>query len=164
MSDPSIREASLRDLAAINDIFNHYVLNSTATFHEQPLSTEDRLAWWRQHEERFPVLVAEAEDQVLGWAALTPYNGRCGYRFTVEDTIYLRPGACGTGLGRRLLTELLERGRAAGFHSVVAAIAADSAPSLRLHKALGFREVGRLREIGFKFGRWLDVVLVQRSL
>lgn len=161
---PSIREARSDDLAAINEIYNHYVLNTTATFHEQLVSAEDRQAWWREHANRFPILVADADDEVLGWAALSPHSGRCAYRLTVEDTIYLRPEACGKGLGHRLLSELLERGRTAGFHSLLAVIGVESEPSIRLHAALGFREVGRLREVGLKFGRWLDVLLMQRGL
>jgi phosphinothricin acetyltransferase len=161
--NPSIREARPADLAAINEIYNHYVLHSAATFHEQPVSTEERLAWWAEHEDRFPVLVAEEGDRLLGWAALSPYTGRCAYRFTVENSIYLRPEACGSGLGKVLLTTLLERGRAAGFHSAVAIAVAEGEASLRLHAAAGFREVGRLREVGYKFGRWLDVVLMQRA-
>jgi len=157
-----IRDAQPGDLEAINAIYNHYVLSSTATFHEQPVSPQDRQTWWREHAGRFPVLVVASAGNVLGWAALSPYSGRCAYRFTVEDAIYLRPDACGRGLGRRLLAELLGRGRDAGLHSAVAIISAESAPSLRLHAALGFTEVGRLREVGLKFGRWIDVVFMQR--
>jgi L-amino acid N-acyltransferase YncA len=159
---PSLRDARPADLPAINDLYNYYVLNSTATFHERPMPIEERRAWWDEHENRYPLLVAEDGDQLLGWAVLSPYSGRCGYRFTVEDSVYLRPEACGKGLGRELLTALLDRGAAAGFHSVVAIIAAESEPSIRLHAGLGFREVGRLHEVGFKFGRWLDVIFMQR--
>ena len=158
-----IRDARAGDLPAINDLYNYYVRDSTATFHEQPTSIEERRAWWAEHESRYPVLVAEEDGQLLGWAVLSEYSGRCGYRFTVEDSIYLQPAACGMGLGRALLTQLLDRGVAADYHSVVAVIAADSEPSIWLHAALGFQEVGRLREVGFKFGRWLDVVFMQRS-
>ena len=162
MTTPT-RDARLDDLAAVNDIYNEYVLNSTATLHEQPVSTAERRAWWAEHEGHFRVLVVEADGQVIGWASLSPYVGRCGYRFTVEDSIYLQPRMCGQGLGKALFAAILERGRAGGFHSVVAAIAADQQPSLRLHEAFGFREVGRLVEVGHKFGRWIDVVLMQRS-
>ncbi|HUU96109.1 MAG TPA: GNAT family N-acetyltransferase [Phycisphaerae bacterium] len=159
-----IRDARPADLDPINDIYNHYVLHSTATFHERPLTADERLAWWREHAERYPVLVLGEGERLLGWACLSPYVGRCGYRFTVEDSVYLRPEACGRGLGRVLLSALLERGRAAGFHSVVAFVVADQPPSLRLHERLGFQRSGRLAEVGHKFGRWLDVVLMQKLL
>jgi phosphinothricin acetyltransferase len=159
----TIRDASQADLPAINEIYNHYVLHSTATFQERVVSADERRAWWREHAGRLPVLVAEAGAEVIGWAALTPYCGRCAYRFTAEDTVYLRPEACGRGLGRRLLEELLRRGADVGLHSVVAIVSAESAPSLRLHAALGFETVGRLREVGFKCGRWIDVVFMQRA-
>jgi phosphinothricin acetyltransferase len=160
--NPSIRDARLGDLPAINDIYNYYVSNTTATFHEQPMSIEERRAWWAEHEGKYPVLVAESAGQLLGWAELSCYSGRCAYRFTVEDSIYLQPEACGQGLGRSLLAALLDRGAGADYHSVVAVIGAESEPSIGLHRALGFREVGWLREVGFKFGRWLDVVIMQR--
>lgn len=161
---PTIRDAGENDLAAINEIYNHYVLNSTATFHEQPVSLATRRAGWAAQGRSFPVLAAGEEGDVLGWAALSKYSERCAYRFTVSSAIYLRPEACGRGLGTALLAALLERGRVAGFHSVVAMIAADGQASLRLHERLGFREAGRLREVGYKFGRWIDVVVMQRAL
>lgn len=160
----TIRDALETDLDAINDIYNHYVLNSTSTFHETPLSLEGRRQWWFEHGEKYPVLVAEDGGKVVGWADLSAYSGRCAYRQTVANGIYLRPDACGKGLGRRLLGELLERGRSAGYHSVIAVVAAEQTASVGLHKALGFVEVGQLREVGFKFGRRLDVLFLQRML
>jgi L-amino acid N-acyltransferase YncA len=160
--DVEIRSARVADLAAINEIYNHYVLHSTATFQEHPLSEQERLMWWRAHEGTHPVLVAEQAGRVIGWAAVSAYIQRCAYRFTVEDSIYLLPEACGGGLGRRLLGSLLQHADAAGFRNVLALISAEGEASLRLHAGLGFERVGLLMQVGFKFGRWIDVVLMQR--
>jgi len=162
MQDVTIRPARPDDLPAINDIYNHYVVHSTATFDEEPMTESARRAWWQAHAGRYPVLVAACDGEVLGWASLSPYHGRCAYRFTVETSIYLRPEVCGQGLGRRLLSDLLAAGAGGNWHSAVALIEAEQTPSLRVHAALGFCEVGRLREVGYKFGRWLDVILMQR--
>ena len=110
------------------------------------------------------MLVVEAASSVIGWAGLSAFRPAPGYRFTAKDSIYLAPEACGRGVGKRLLSTLLSAEYARGFRSVIAGISADQAPSLRLHVRLGFREVARLSEVGFKFGRWLDVVYMQRML
>jgi phosphinothricin acetyltransferase len=159
-----IRPAQTGDLAAINEIYNHYVTTSTATFAEEPTGAAERQQWWLEHEARYPVLVIEADRRLIGWASLSPYIRRSAYRFTVEDSVYLRPEVCGRGLGRALLGELLEAGRAAGFRTVLALICTEQLPSLRLHAGLGFREAGRLIRVGYKFERWLDTVIMQRDL
>lgn len=158
---PLIRDATVADLDALNAIYNHYVAHSTCTFQEIPATPAERLAWWHEHEGRFPVLAVCAGPELAGWASLSRYSDRCGYRFTVETSIYLKPETHGRGWGKLLLKALLERGRLLGCRGVIAKICAEQTPSLRLHAALGFREVGRLHEVGYKFGRWLDVVLMQ---
>lgn len=162
--DYEIRDATAEDLEAINEIYNECVLNTTATFHDQPVTSAERLAWWRELEGKFTVLVAESNGQILGWANLGPYNGRCAYRFTLESSVYLRPDARGHGLGTAIMTELLSRAAATDCHSVLAGISAEMTASVRLHERLGFREVGRLKEVGYKFGRWIDVIYTQRML
>ncbi len=157
-----IRDASLDDLDAINAIYNECVLNTTATFHERPVARDERLAWWRELEGRFPVLVAESEGKLIGWANIGEYSDRCAYRFTLASSVYLSPEARGCGLGLAIMTELLARVPTGEYHSVLAIASAESEASLRLHERLGFREVGRLKEVGFKFGRWIDVVITQR--
>ncbi len=162
--DAIIRDATSADLAPINEIYNESVLNSTATFHERPVSEAERLAWWNELSGRFPVLVAESQGRVVGWANLGPHKGRCAYRHTVESSVYLAPEARGAGLGRRIMTELLARVGPGQYHTVLAVISAETPASLRMHERLGFVEVGRLREVGWKFGRWIDVVFMQRML
>jgi phosphinothricin acetyltransferase len=160
--DYIIRDATEGDLDAINDIYNESVLNSTATFQQEPVTRAERLAWWAELRGRFPVLVAESAGRVIGWANLGPYKSRCGYRYTVESSVYLAPDARGQGLGRAIMTELLSRIAPGQYRTVIAVISAETPASLRLHEQLGFVEVGRLREVGWKFERWLDVVLMQR--
>lgn len=157
-----IRAATEADLPAIRDIFNHYVVHSTCVWVTEPETLEDRRAWFAAHGEAHPVIVAEEENEVVGWASLSPYHTRDGWRHTVEDSVYLRPDRLGRGIGSLLLADLIGRASRLGHHVILAAISADQGPSLRLHERHGFVECGRLRETGFKFGRWLDAVYLQR--
>jgi L-amino acid N-acyltransferase YncA len=159
-----IRAAAQPDLDAINAIYNHYVLHSTCTWQEEPSTAAERIEWWRERAERYPVLAAEIEGEVVGFAALGPFRSRSGYRFTAESSVYLSAERRGQGIGRRLMEALLDAGREAGFHTVVAGICTEHAESMRLHAALGFVECGRLKEAGYKFGRWLDSVTMQKML
>ena len=164
MMESRIRPANDADLPAINDIFNHYVLNSTCIWLTEPVTMDQRRAWFASHDEAHPVTVAKEEGEVVGWASLSAYNGRSGWRRTVEDSIYLRHDRLGRGIGARLLADLLGRAARLGHHAVIAAICADQPASIRLHARQGFVECGRLRETGFKFGRWLDAIYLQRLL
>lgn len=158
-----IRPATEADLVAINDIYNFYVLNSTATFDTEPVPLEERRRWFAQHGERYSVLVAEVAEDVVGWCSLSRFHLRPAYEYTAEDSVYLREDWRGRGVGKLLLGDILRRAEALGYHAVMALIG-DSAneASVRLHAGLGFRQVGIEREVGYKFGRWLDVVLMER--
>lgn len=160
----SIRPATAADLDAINAIYNHYVLHSTCTYEEIPWSAAQRRGWWAERNGRYAVLVAEDAGRVVGWAGLAPFRPAPGYRFTAKDSIYLAPQACGRGLGRMLLAALIALPQTTGFRSVIAGVSADQTPSLKLHRAVGFVEVAHLRQVGFKFGRWLDVIYLQKTL
>ncbi|MGE0482337.1 MAG: N-acetyltransferase family protein [Phycisphaerae bacterium] len=161
--NPAIREATAADLPAINAIYNHYVATSTATYDESPVTLAEREAWWVEHQRPFEVLVLDHAGLVAGWASMSSFRSRCAYRYTCEDSIYLRPEIHGRGWGKRLLGVLLDRAAASGaFRSCVAGVSADQTASIRLHEAAGFQRVAHLREVGFKFGRWLDVVYLQR--
>jgi L-amino acid N-acyltransferase YncA len=164
VSDPLIRAATEGDLPAINAIYNHYVLHSTCVWQTETETAEGRRAWFVSHDDAHPVTVAEGGGEVVGWASLTAYNTRCGWRHTVEDSVYIRHDRQGQGVGTRLLADLLDRAGRLGCHAVIAAISADQAPSIRLHARLGFVEVGRLRETGRKFDQWLDAVYLQKLL
>jgi phosphinothricin acetyltransferase len=164
MSDLTIRPATADDLPPINDIYNHYVLHSTATYQEEPEPSEGRLAWFGRHGAAYPVTVAVMDGSVVGWASLSPFHVRSAYRRTVENSVYVRHDLHRRGIGGALLTDLIERGRSIGYHTVIALIAAEQAASVALHRKAGFTEVAHLRQVGFKFGRWLDVVYLQLML
>lgn len=164
MSEVTVRDARPGDVPAIRDVFAHYIEHTTATFRTVPETLAEREGWFRAHGPRHPVMVAEQDGAVIGWAALSPWKPTSGYRQTTEFSIYLRPECCGRGLGRRLLAELLERARAAGHHVVIGGACTESEASIRLQEALGFEKVAHLREVGFKFGRWLDVAYYQKTL
>lgn len=163
----SIRDATERDLPHVRAIYNHYVANSTVTFDEEPQSLAEMRAKFRHTEKLgYPWIVAVSPNgEVLGYATVAPWKQKAAYRYTVENSIYLSAGATGKGLGTALLGELLERAKAAGIKEVVAVIADRGAESsIAMHERFGFREVGRMGKVGFKFGRWLGTVLMQKSL
>jgi len=159
-----IRPAVQGDLARINEIYNHYVLSSTCSFQTSPESLESRTAWFESHGVSHPVLVADRGGLVLGWAAVSPYKSREAYRYTGEVAVYVDQEHHRQGIGRSLLGALIARAQEEGFRSLIAAIAAEQGPSLELHQSLGFQEIGRLAEAGYKFGRWLDVIHLQLML
>lgn len=159
-----LRAARPEDLAEVNAIYNHYVETSTCTFQIEPEPLSGRRAWFDAHGAEHPITVAERDKAVIGWASLSRYHAREGYRYTVEDSVYVRHDAHGQGIGRALLADLVERAERLGYHTILAAISADQAASVALHQRLGFQKVAHFSEVGFKFGRWIDVVFLQRML
>lgn len=159
-----IREATTDDLEAIRTIYNYYVIHSTCTFQIEPETSSQRQAWFAAHDALHPVIVAECAGSVIGWAALSAWNPRCAYAWTVEASVYLDPAFLRRGMGRALLQDLLDRARAAGHHTVIGATCTESVASIRLQEQMGFEQIGTLRQVGRKFGRWLDVVYMQRFL
>lgn len=165
MPAPVIRRARRQDCTAILAIYNEAVLNTTASYDLEPRSLQHRLNWFDDHEASgYPVFVAEEEGAVVGWSSLSRYHDRYGYRFTAENSIYVAAGHRGRGLGALLLEPLIDAARQRGLHTILAVIDASNEASIRLHARFGFAECGRLREVGHKFDRWLDVVLMQRIL
>ena len=159
-----LRLATVDDLAAIDAIYNHYVAHATCTWQYEPAPAAERRAWFDAHGERHPITVAVDGEEIVGFGSLSVYNRREGYRFTVEDTVYVYPRQHRRGIGRALLSDLVERARLLGHHSILASISADQEASIGLHAAAGFVEVGRMRELGVKFGTWLDCVYMQKRL
>jgi L-amino acid N-acyltransferase len=159
-----IRAAREEDLGALNDIYNHYVLHSTATYQTEASTLGERRKWFRDHRAPYVVTVAEREGEAAGWAALSRFHPRSAYRWTAEDSVYVRPDLQRRGIGRALLEDLVRRGRESGLHTLVALVSADQEPSLRLHEKLGFSRAGLLEQTGKKFGRWLDVIFMQLML
>jgi L-amino acid N-acyltransferase YncA len=163
MEDGTIRLARPSDRTAIDAIYHHYVRTSTCTFQEEPDDAE-RLAWFESHGERHPIIVLDHDGEILGWASLSPWKSRSGYRFSCEWSGYLREDACGRGLGKRLLADLIERATALGFHVMIGGASADQVASIRLHESMGFTRVAHFHETGRKFGHWLDVIYFELRL
>ncbi len=163
-----LRDATASDLPAIRGLYNALIPTTTIGWTETKQSAKDREAWFaRQTQQGYPVLVADDAGDVVGYAAYGGFRGAGkwpGYRFTVEHTIHVREDRWGGGVGRALLTELMERALDQGMHVMVAAIDGDNGESIDFHRRLGFVEVARMPEVGHKFGRWLDLVLMQRVL
>jgi phosphinothricin acetyltransferase len=164
MSGIAIRLATSADLERINEIYNYYVVNSTCTYQTELETMEGRRAWFAAHGEFHPVTVAEEEGRLVGWGSLSRYHARSAYGRTVENSVYVDPGLHRRGVGRALLTDLIERAQRLGHHTMIAVIDAEQLPSIAIHDTLGFEPAGRLKEVGFKFGRWLHVVYMQRLL
>jgi phosphinothricin acetyltransferase len=160
-----VRLARLDDAEAIRAIYNLEVTTSTATFDLVPRSLSEQQHWLADRSGAHAVVVATADDrQVVGFASLSPYRDRPAYRTTVEDSVYVHPGHQGTGVGAQLLAELLVVASAHGFHAVMARIVGGHEASMALHARHGFALVGIERQVGRKFGRWLDVAVMQRLL
>ena len=159
-----IRDANEADLQAIDDIYNFYVVHSVATYQEELNTIARRHEWFARHGAKHPVIVAEADSTVLGWGSISPYHARSAYSRTVENSVYVRADHLRCGIGRALLAELVNRAAASGHHAIIAAIDAEQPGSIALHEAMGFVRAGHFKEVGFKFGRWLDVVYLQKIL
>jgi L-amino acid N-acyltransferase YncA len=165
-ADIVIRPTSPGDLDAIDEIYAHYVRTGVATFE---LTPPDRSEWLQRLQavatHGLPFLTAILDGEVAGYAYCTPWKTRPAYRHTVEDSVYVAPHALGRGVGGRLLGALLEDCARSGIREVIAVIVdADGAASLALHRNRGFVDAGRLSAVGYKHGRWLDTLLLQRSL
>jgi len=162
----AIRESRDEDVPAISRIYGHHVLHGLASFEEVPPSVEEIGTRRTAILERgLPYIVAERAGQVIGYCYAGPYRPRAGYRFTLEDSIYIDAAETGRGVGRLLLQPLIERCADLGYRQMVAVIGGrETVASVRLHQACGFSHMGILPGIGFKFGRWVDTVLMQRAL
>ena len=163
---PLIRDAAPTDFETIAGIYAHYVLNALATFEEVPPSVDEMRA---RHAAitalGLPYIVAEVDGAVAGYAYASTYRPRSAYRHTIEDSVYLADGFGGRGIGHALLTSLIERCARGPWRQMIAVIGnSGNAGSIALHAKLGFAHVGVLREVGFKHGRWVDTVLMQRAL
>jgi L-amino acid N-acyltransferase YncA len=165
LSELSIRPFQWGDVPAITAIYRHYVENSTATFDlEPPGETFMADKMGRMADLGHPMIVAERDGKLLGYAYASIYRPRPAYRFTCENTVYCAPDAHRQGVGTALMQRVIELSRAFGFKQMIGVITAESTGSIRLHERLGFREVGRYQAVGFKFDRWLDIVHMQKGL
>ena len=161
-----IRSAKFEDLPRILEIYNHAVLHTTASYDYEPRTLEHRTAWFEDHQRQdYPIFVAVNEaDDVVGWSSLSKFHDRVGYRFTAEDSIYVAAENRGKGVGKLLLAPLVQAAKDRKLHAIIGLIDAQNEPSIRLHARFGFEKVAHLKQVGFKFNRWLDVVYMQLML
>ena len=161
----SVRDARAEDVPSIRAIFNDVLETSTAIYMEEPVTLDNRMAWWRGRVEAgFPVLVAEDHSGIVGFGSFGDFRAPYAYRFTVEHSVHVRADSRGRGVGGTLVKELIQRATALGKHVMIAGVDAENSASLRFHERLGFERVAHFRQVGFKFNRWLDLVFLQRNL
>jgi len=163
-TDVTVRPAAAADVAAITEIYNEAILTTTATFDTEATTTELRLKWFEAHDDRHPILVAEIDGTVVGWASLSPWSERKAYDDTAETSSYVKDGYRNAGIGRKLKEAIIEEARQHRFHTLIARIAEGSDASLHLNESFGFVLVGTMKEVGRKFGKLLDVHILQKML
>ncbi len=166
LSALTLADATADDIAGINNIYRYYVENTLVSLEDTSPSLEELNGRRLHSQERgLPYLVAKQGNEVIGFCYASPYRTRSGYRFTVENSVYLSTAHRGQGLGTLLLGKLIERCTEQGYHQMVAVIShMENSPSIRLHSRLGFRTIGTVQGAGFKFDKWIDIVLMQRPL
>ncbi|MCX6290554.1 MAG: GNAT family N-acetyltransferase [Bacteroidetes bacterium] len=157
----TVRPATEADQPAICEIYNESVLNSAATFDTEPRTFETQMEWFRKHKKNHPVLAAENNGNIIGWASLSPWSDRCAYDTTVEVSVYIHHDFRGHGVGKTLLEKVLEEGRKEKNHTVISRITEGNEASICIHEKAGFRHVGVMKEVGYKFGKFLDVTIMQ---
>jgi L-amino acid N-acyltransferase YncA len=157
----TIRKAGLKDLPAITDIYNDAILTTTATFDTTQKTVAEQKAWFDKHGAKYPILVALEDKKIVGWASMSAWSDRCAYADTAEISLYVREDWRGKGVGRKLSEALLTAGREAGLHTAIARIAEGNDISIHMAASLGFKHIGVMREVGRKFGKLLDVSMMQ---
>jgi L-amino acid N-acyltransferase YncA len=158
----TIRPATTDDIPAITEIYNQAVLTTTATFDTETRRLAEQQTWFTNHDARHPVVVAELDGAVVGWASLSQWSDRRAYADTAEISVYVSEAFRGRGVGRRLLEAIVQEGQRVGLHTVIARIADGNAVSVHLHRSVGFEPIGVMKEVGRKFGKLLDVHLMQK--
>ena len=158
----TIRPAVIKDLPAITEIYNRAILNTVTTFDTEPKTLDEQKAWFNAHGPGYPLLVALQDDVIVGWAALSMWSDRGAYSITAEMALYVKEDQQGRGIGRRLGVAIVQAGREAGLHTVIARIAEGNRVSVHMGESLGFRHIGIMKEVGSISGRLLDVYLMQK--
>jgi L-amino acid N-acyltransferase YncA len=156
-----IRTATKKDISYITEIYNDAVLNTTATFDTEPKSIAEQEKWFDKHKGKFIIIVGIEDNIVAGWASLSPWSNRAAYSSTADIAVYIKEGFRGKGIGEKLVEQLLEKGPHLGLHTAIAKICKENEASINLFKKLGFKHIGTMKEVGYKFGRQLDVHLMQ---
>jgi len=158
----TIRTASINDLKEITEIYNEAILKTVATFDTEEKSIGEQKKWFKEHRPKNPIIVAEENGKILSWAALSKYSTRCAYSDTFEISLYVKNEYQDKGIGKKLMERIIEEGEKAGIHVVLARITQGNEKSIYLHKSVGFEHVGIMKEVGLKFGKRLDVYLMQK--
>ena len=156
------RPAKPEDVTDINNIYNEVILNTQATFDLEPKTLEERVLWMNEHGEKHPVIVAELDKKVVGWAALSRWSDKKAYDPTAEVSVYVDKNHRNHGIGKKLLDLITIEGRSAGLHCILSRITEGNEVSINVHVALGYKHIGIMKEVGFKFGKFLDVYLLQK--
>ena len=157
-----IRLATEDDLEEILTIYNDIILTTTAVYDYEPHTIEMRKAWFNTKKEQgFPVFVAEEDGRIAGLSSIGPFRNWAGYKYTVENSVYVDAAQRGKGIGKLLMPPIIAAAKGLGMHAIVSGIDASNDASIRLHKSFGFEEVAHFKEVGFKFGRWLDLKFLQ---
>jgi L-amino acid N-acyltransferase YncA len=157
-----IREANISDLPQILNIYNDVILNTTAVYDYDPHTPEMRAAWFKTKQEQgFPVFVMEDSGRIAGFSSIGPFRAWAAYQYTVENSVYVDSAYRGKGIGKKLMEPLIQAVKDRKLHSIVAGIDASNNESIRLHEGFGFQEVAHFKEVGYKFGRWLDLKFLQ---
>jgi len=159
-----VRKAKLCDLKEITEIYNNAIENTVATFDTKTKSLEEQIKWFNNHGKRYPIIVAEKNGDIIGWSALSKYSTKCAYADTVELSLYVKNKHQGEGIGKILMKKIIKAGEKAGLHVILVRITDGNKISIHLHEMFGFEHVGVLKEVGYKFGKCLDVYLMQKIL
>jgi phosphinothricin acetyltransferase len=157
-----IRSATINDLEDITNIYNKAILKTVATFDTEEKSIDEQKKWFKEHGTKNPLLIAEENNIIIGWAALSKYSTRCAYSDTAEISLYVKDEYQGRGIGKKLMEKIIYEGEKAGLHVIIARITEGNEKSVYLHKSVGFIHVGIMKEVGMKFGKRLDVYLMQK--
>ena len=160
----SIRPATENDIARITDIYNDAIINTTATFDTETKSVEERMQWFLNHDEKHPVIVAEINSQVVGFASLSKWSDRCAYDGTAEVSVYIDRNHRGKGVGKRMVEVIALEGERAGLTNLISRITEGNLSSIHIHEQLGFEHIGVMKKAGKKFDRFLDVHLMQKLI
>jgi phosphinothricin acetyltransferase len=157
-----VRKGTIKDLKDITEIYNEAIEKTVATFDTEKKTLDQQRIWFNEHGENNPIIVAVKEGVIVGWAALSKYSTRCAYSNTAEISLYVREEYQGKGIGRKLMDEIIKEGEKTNIHVVLARITEGNEVSVHLHKSVGFDNIGTMKEVGQKFGRLLDVHLMQK--
>ncbi|MBV9962305.1 MAG: N-acetyltransferase [Parafilimonas sp.] len=161
----TIRNATENDLQQVLEIYNDAIINTTSVFQYDPHTIEMRKDWFAQKQkDSFPVFVAEENNMIVGFSTFGPFRNWQGYKYSVEHSIYVKDGQRNKGIGKLLMQPLIDAARQMGLHTIIAGIDADNKISIQFHKQFGFEKVGYIKQAGWKFERWLDLVFMQLML